>query len=272
LRQAQKLEGIGQLAGGIAHEFNNLLQVIVGYTRYGLLGLNPEEDRFRDLQQVLEAAGKASTLIKQLLGFSRRKVIQLQSVDANNVVLDLFKLIRPTIGKLITAKHFLGENAGMVYADPVELQQALLNICLNSRDAMPNGGILTIETERVALAEPFPDTNFQIPTGEYVIFSVSDTGSGISRNVRQHMFEPFFTMKEVGKGTGLGLSMVYGMVRQHKGAIRVESEIGAGTKISLYLPSGELHASMETAEVPGQGIAIGGLGQYGVEAATLESV
>jgi PAS domain S-box-containing protein len=261
LRQAQKLEGVGQLAGGIAHEFNNLLQVIEGYTRYGMEGLDTEEDRYRDLEQVLEAAEKASTLTKQLLGFSRRKAIQPKSVDANRVVRDLFNLIRPTVGKLITAKYFLGDDAGKVYADAVDLQQALLNLCLNARDAMPGGGILTVKTEKAVIDGPFQDSHFEIQPGNYVAFSVSDTGTGIPREVQQRMFEPFFTTKEVGTGTGLGLSMVYGMVRQHKGAIEVESEIGKGTNIKLYLPCGESQAAAAGAEGRGQGIAIGGLGQ-----------
>jgi PAS domain S-box-containing protein len=248
LLQAQKLESVGQLAGGVAHEFNNLLQVIEGYTRYGMEGLDPEEDRCRDLQQVLEAADRAATLTRQLLGFSRHKAIQPKSVDANLVVRDLIKLIRPTIGKLITVMYFLGDDVDMVYADAVDLQQALLNLCLNARDAMPAGGKLTVKTEKVVIDSPFQDSQFEIQPGPYVVFGVSDTGSGIPREIQHRIFEPFFTTKEVGKGTGLGLSMVYGMVRQHKGAIQVESEAGKGTSFKLYMPSENKLAAEEGLE------------------------
>ncbi len=261
LRHAQKLEGVGQLAGGIAHEFNNLLQVIEGYTHYGMEGLDPGEERYGDLRQVLEASQKASTLTRQLLGFSRRKAIQLKSVDANHIVRELFNLIRPTIGKLITVKYFLGEDVGMVYADAVDLQQALLNLCLNARDAMPSGGMLTVRTERAVITGPFLDSHFEIQPGQYVAFSVSDTGCGIPRDIQQRMFEPFFTTKEVGNGTGLGLSMVYGMVQQHKGAIKVESELGKGANIKLYLPSGGTAAPEEGAADGRPGIAMNALGR-----------
>jgi PAS domain S-box-containing protein len=250
LWQAQKLEGVGQLAGGVAHEFNNLLQVIEGYTRYAMEGLDPQETRYNDLEQVLDAADRAATLTRQLLGFSRRKAVQLESVDANQVVQDLIKLIRPTIGKLISVNYSLGNDVGMVHADAVDLQQALLNLCLNARDAMPAGGLLTIKTAKTVLDQPIHDTHFDIPIGKYVVFSVSDTGCGISREVQQKMFEPFFTTKEVGKGTGLGLSMVYGMVRQHKGAILIESEVDRGTEIELLLPIAEAAQTEENAEIP----------------------
>jgi PAS domain S-box-containing protein len=237
LRQAQKLDGVGQLAGGVAHEFNNLLQVITGFTRYGMKGLDPEEDRYHDYQHVLEAADRATALTRQLLGFSRRKAIQPKCVDANRVVRDLIQILRPTLGKLIIINELLGDDVGMIYADTVDLQQSLLNLCLNARDAMPAGGILTIKTEKTVIDCSCQFSRFEILPGCYVIFSVSDMGCGISPQNQQHIFEPFYSTKEVGQGTGLGLSMVYGMVQQHHGAIQVESEVGQGTCIKLYLPS-----------------------------------
>jgi signal transduction histidine kinase len=252
LRQAQKLEGVGQLAGGVAHEFNNLLQVIEGYTRYGMQGLDPDEQRFDDLKQVLDAADRAAVLTKQLLGFSRHKAVQLKSVDANAVLRDLTLLLRPVLGKLITLQTFFGENVGQVFADAVDLQQTLLNLCLNSRDAMPTGGIISIKTERVAITEIFRESRFDLIPGDYVVYSVTDTGAGIPREIQQRIFEPFFTTKEVGKGTGLGLSMVYGMVRQHRGAIQLESELGRGTTFKIYLPTAETRESDESERVPEQ--------------------
>lgn len=236
LRQAQKLEGVGQLAGGIAHEFNNLLQVISNYTRYGMEGLDPSGERYGDLQQVLEAADRATTLTRQLLGFSRRNVVQLKTIDANLVVRDLLKLVRPTIGGHIILKAVPSSEAVTIYADPGELKQALFNLCLNARDAMPSGGKLTIKTDSISLKEPLREPNFDIPPGRFVVFSISDTGCGIPHDIQQRIFEPFFTTKEVGKGTGLGLAMVYGFVMRHKGAVRIESEVGKGTNIILYLP------------------------------------
>ncbi len=238
LRQSQKLEGVGQLAGGVAHEFNNLLQVIDGYTCAGMEGLAPEEERYTDLDQVRKAAERAASLTRQLLGFSRRRAIEPKSTDANLLVHDLAKLIRPTIGEHIFLQLALSDDVGTVYADAVELQQALLNLCLNARDAMRAGGTLVLKTERTFVSEPLWDSHFDIKPGPYVIFSVCDTGCGIPRDIQQRIFEPFFTTKEVGKGTGLRLALVYGVVRQHKGAIHVYSEVGMGTTFKLYLPPG----------------------------------
>jgi len=251
LRQAQKLEGVGQLAGGVAHEFNNLLQVIHGYTSAGMEGLRPEEERYADLSQVRKAAERAAALTRQLLGFSRRRAIEPRSTDANLVVRDLVKLIRPAIGEQISLELALGDDVGRVYADAGELQQALLNLCLNARDAMPCGGTLMLKTEKAVVAEPFWDAHFDIKPGTYVVFSVSDTGCGIPRDIQQRIFEPFFTTKEVGKGTGLGLALVYGVVRQHKGAIHLYSEVGVGTTFKLYLPPGEGDAEEDFVEEAG---------------------
>ena len=257
LRQSQKLEGVGQLAGGIAHEFNNLLQVIDGYACAGMEGLAREEERYADLDQVRKAAERAGTLTRQLLGFSRRRPIERKSTDANLLVHDLAKLIRPTIGEHISLDLALGDDVGTVYADAGELQQALLNLCVNARDAMRaptgtmrsmvgrSGGSLILKTEKAVVTEPLWDVHFDIQPGKYVVFSVSDTGCGIPRDIQRRIFEPFFTTKEVGKGTGLGLALVYGVVRQHKGAIHVYSEVGVGTTFKLYLPPGNEQADEE---------------------------
>ena len=236
LRQAQKLEGVGQLAGGIAHEFNNLLQAIGGYTSYAMQGLSPTEERYNDLEQVLKASERATVLTRQLLGFSRRRAIQPKSTDANALVHDLVRLAKPAVGAHISLELALRDDVGTVYADPGELQQALLNLCINARDAMPSGGTLTLRTETAVVVEPFWDAHFDVKPGRYVVFAVSDTGCGIPHDIQQRIFEPFFTTKDVGKGTGLGLALVYGIVRQHHGAIYVYSEVGKGATFKLYLP------------------------------------
>jgi PAS domain S-box-containing protein len=250
LRQAQKLEGVGQLAGGVAHEFNNLLQVIGGYTGYAMEGLDPQEERYRDLEQVLKASERATALTRQLLGFSRRRVLEPKPTDANLLVRDLVKLVRPAIGEHISLELALAEDAGTVYADSGELEQAILNLCVNARDAMPSGGTILLKTERVFLTEPFWDPQVDLAAGPYVVFSVADTGCGIPRDIQQRVFEPFFTTKEVGKGTGLGLAMVYGIVRQHKGAIHLYSEVGIGTTFKLYLPVGDGDTEETCSEEP----------------------
>ena len=238
LREAQKLEAVGLLAGGIAHEFNNLLQVIGGYAACASEGLSPQEPRYKDLQQVCTAADRAAALTRQLLGFSRRRTLQPENVDPNHLVADLAQMLRPLVGGRISVETVLREDIGTVYADPGELQQALLNLCLNARDAMPSGGKLLLSADTVILREAFWEPRFQIEPGRYVVFGVTDTGQGISAEVQKHIFEPFFTTKEVGKGTGLGLAMVYGVVQQHKGAIHVYSEPGKGAAFKVYLPSG----------------------------------
>ena len=236
LREAQKLEAVGQLAGGIAHEFNNLLQAIGGYANCAKEGLAPEEQRYQDLQQVLSAAERAGGLTRQLLRFSRRRVLQPAIVDPNQVVANLAEMLRPLIGEHIALEMALGNDAGTVQVDADEFQQALLNLCLNARDAMPAGGTLTLRTGSVTLRNPLWDSRFQITPGRHAVLSVSDTGCGMSAEVQRRIFEPFFTTKEVGKGTGLGLAMVYGVVQQHQGAIHVYSEVGKGTTFKIYLP------------------------------------
>ncbi len=248
LREAQKLEAVGLLAGGVAHEFNNLLQVISGYTTCAMEDLSPQEQRYKDLQQVRAATNRAATLTRQLLGFSRRRALQPDKVDPSQLVAGLTEMLRPLVGDRISVEVALRDDIGTVYADPGELQQALLNLCLNARDAMPSGGTLLLNTDSVVLSEAFWEPRFHIEPGRYVVFGVTDTGQGISAEVQRHIFEPFFTTKEVGKGTGLGLAMVYGVVQQHKGAIHVYSEPGKGTTFKVYLPSGDRNREEEEVE------------------------
>jgi PAS domain S-box-containing protein len=237
LRQAQKMEAIGTLAGGVAHEFNNLLQAIQGYTHYAIEGLSDDDERRQDLVQVLKASERATTLTRHLLGFSRREVLQLTDLDPNAQVQDLVKMLRPLIGENIEIELNLAENVGKVHADVGHLQQLLMNLCVNARDAMPQGGMLLIKTENLILTENDEDLCRDLELGRYLVLSVADTGCGISPQHKERIFEPFFTTKGIGKGTGLGLPMVYGVVRQHQGTIRVDSEVGMGTTFRIYLPT-----------------------------------
>jgi two-component system, cell cycle sensor histidine kinase and response regulator CckA len=237
LRQSQKMEAIGTLAGGVAHEFNNLLQAIQGYTLYAINGLPEDDERRHDLQQVLKASERATTLTRQLLGFSRREVLRLADLDPNEQVRDLVKLLRPLIGADIEVEMNLAPDIGMVHADAGHLQQLLMNLCVNARDAMPQGGKLLIKTENLLLTNNLSELRRDLEPGRYLVLSVTDNGCGMTSEVRDRIFEPFFTTKGVGKGTGLGLPMVYGVVRQHNGTVRVYSEVGMGTSFRIYLPA-----------------------------------
>jgi signal transduction histidine kinase len=251
LRHSQKMELVGQLAGGIAHEFNNLLQAIEGYTAYAMEGLAPQEERYQDLQQVLNASDRASALTRQLLGFSRRSILEKRHVDPNRVVKDLARMIRPLMGARIQLALDLASEIGVIDADPGELQQALLNLCLNARDAMPCGGTMTLKTEYGPCRADDCGKNPQTP---HSIIHVIDTGCGMSPESLQRVFEPFYTTKDVGKGTGLGLANVYGIVHQHGGTAHVESEVGKGTKFTICLPA---IGAAETVEEPQEASADG---------------
>ena len=237
LRQAQKLEAVGQLAGGIAHDFNNILQAIFGYTEMARSGLAPTERRAEDLDQVKKGAERAAKLTQQLLAFSRRQMIQPQDIDLNGVITDLSKMLHRVIGEHIELDLKLGQSAGSVHADPGTLEQVLMNLCVNARDAMPGGGQLVIETRHVVLDDAFAQAHPGVPPGKYALLSVTDTGDGMEAETVEHIFEPFFTTKDTGKGTGLGLSMVYGIIKQHRGLIDCQSERNKGTCFNIYLPS-----------------------------------
>jgi PAS domain S-box-containing protein len=235
LRQTQKMEAIGTLSGGIAHDFNNLLTVIKGYT--GLVLNSAPDDSTRALvAHIDEAADRAAALTSQLLAYSRRQVLQPRVLNLNALVLNLDKLLQRLIGEDITMKTVIEPNLGSVKADPGQIEQVIMNLAVNARDAMPKGGSLTIETANVNLDEGYSRTHEGVRPGPQIMLAVSDTGSGIDTATRSHIFEPFFTTKGIGRGTGLGLSMAYGIVKQSGGSIEVYSEPGHGTTFKIYLP------------------------------------
>jgi two-component system, cell cycle sensor histidine kinase and response regulator CckA len=236
LRQAQKMEAIGQLAGGVAHDFNNLLQAMLGYGEIALNGVEGDSSVHADIEEVLKAGHRAKTLVRQLLAFSRRQVLEMQDVDLNLLIGDLMKMIRRVIGEHITLEVISGHELGVVRADAGQLEQILMNLCVNARDAMPEGGTITIETENVLIDDMYADTHPWVEPGRYVLTSVTDTGCGMDEETIGSIFEPFFTTKEVGEGTGLGLSTVYGLVKQHLGVVHAYSELDRGTSFKVYLP------------------------------------
>ncbi|MBT1514372.1 CHASE3 domain-containing protein [Bradyrhizobium sp. SRL28] len=236
LLQSQKLDAIGKLTGGVAHDFNNMLTVITGTTETLVAGLTHEPALQKTAELIDQAAERCSELIQHLLAFARRQPLQPRNVDINATVLDIAKLLRPTLGEQIEVDSILEQEVATAHIDASQLANSLLNMAINARDAMPNGGKLLLETRNVVLDEAYAQANPDSKPGPYVMLAVSDNGAGMSQEVLDKVFEPFFTTKEVGKGSGLGLSMVYGFVKQSGGHIRIYSEIGHGTTIKLYLP------------------------------------
>jgi len=236
LRQQQRLESVGQLAAGLAHDFNNLLTGIIGFTRFVYEALPAEAASREDLAEVLALAGRAVALIRQLLAFSRKQVLQPVPVDLNQLVSDIAKMLGRLIGEHIDMRCHPAADLGVVLVDPGQIEQVLVNLAVNARDAMPEGGKLTIETANIAVDEEYARVHAGMLPGSYVMLTVSDNGCGIESSVLESIFEPFFTTKGVGKGTGLGLSTVYGIVKQHGGHILVTSELGSGTTFKVYLP------------------------------------
>jgi PAS domain S-box-containing protein len=239
LRQSQKMEAIGRLAGGIAHDFNNLLTVIRGYSQLSLMDLKGNEKLKGHLDEVQKAAQKAADLTHHLLAFSRRQIMEMKILDLNALLKDLDKMLHRVIGEDIELTYRLSSDIGKVRVDPGQMEQVILNLAVNARDAMPSGGRLTIETSNAELDEAYAHTHLGSKPGHYVMMSVSDTGLGMSPEVRERAFEPFFTTKDQGKGTGLGLSTCYGIVKQSGGNIWAYSESGRGTTFKIYLPRAE---------------------------------
>jgi two-component system cell cycle sensor histidine kinase/response regulator CckA len=249
-RQAQKMEAVGRLAGGVAHDFNNLLMVISGYTEVILNKLGAENPLLEKARAVQQAADRATTLTRQLLAFSRKQLLELKVVDVNSIVGDMERLLRPLIGENIELITHLAPTAGHTRADAGQLEQVLMNLVVNAKDAMPSGGKLTIETQDVAIDEVQRRGPTFIRPGNYVLLSVIDTGTGMDKETQSRIFEPFFTTKEMGKGTGLGLSTVYGIVKQSGGYVLVQSEEGRGSTFQIYLPRVEDPAEPNAAPPP----------------------
>jgi two-component system cell cycle sensor histidine kinase/response regulator CckA len=250
LLQSQKLEGIGQLAGGIAHDFNNLLTAIGGYA--DLIGdALPSDPRMRsDLEEIQKAVTRASALTRQLLAFARKQIIEPRVLNINDLIGDMDKLLRRVIGEDIELLCHYAPNIGCVKADPGQIEQVIMNLAVNARDAMPDGGKLTIETRDVFLDKSYAQGHQDVAEGSYVLVAVSDTGMGMDADVQSHAFEPFFTTKAQGKGTGLGLSTCYGILKQHGGNIWVYSEVGQGTTFKIYLPRSDEPAGTNATQLP----------------------
>ncbi|MCK5840810.1 MAG: PAS domain S-box protein [Candidatus Sabulitectum sp.] len=236
LRQAQKMEAVGQLAGGVAHDFNNLLQVINGYTELVLAEINKEHSAYEFIKEIAKAGDRAQSLVSQLLSFSRRQIINPVDLDLNEVTEKLMKMIRRVIGEHIQCEFIPGYELGTIKADSGQMEQILMNLCVNSRDALAGGGSISIETGNVLIDAEYARIHPWAKPGRYVLLSVTDDGCGMDKKTLAGIFDPFFTTKSIGKGTGLGMSTVYGIVKQHNGEIQVYTEPGKGTVIKIYLP------------------------------------
>ena len=236
LRQSQKMEAVGQLAGGVAHDFNNLLMLVQAHNERLRSRLAPGDPAHQDALEIERAVTRATSLTRQLLAFGRKQVLQSRVLDLNHVVTDVVKMLSPVISTQVELSVLLAPSLGSVKADPSQIEQIILNLAVNARDAMPHGGRLILETRNVEVDEAYARNHDGVPTGQYVMLSVCDTGVGMDGETQAHIFEPFFTTKEPGKGTGLGLATVYGVVKQMGGAIWVRSEPGNGIIFEIYLP------------------------------------
>jgi nitrogen-specific signal transduction histidine kinase/CheY-like chemotaxis protein len=236
LRQAQKMEAIGQLTGGMAHDFNNLLSIIIGNLDFLAERLPPRPDLHELLKEALDAALQGADLNQRLLAFARLQPLQPKEVDINELTHRISRLLRRTLGESIEITLDRGDGIWPVLVDPAQLEASLVNIANNARDAMPSGGVLTIATTNRFLDEDYAAAHPGVVPGSYAMIEISDSGTGIAPEILGHIFEPFFTTKELGKGTGLGLSMVFGFIKQSGGHISVYSEVGVGTTFRLYLP------------------------------------
>jgi two-component system, cell cycle sensor histidine kinase and response regulator CckA len=249
LQQSRKMEAVGRLAGGIAHDFNNLLTIITGYTDLALSRPAIPLELRGDIERIENAAARAAALVRQLLAFSRKQVLQPKILDLNSIVVNLDKLLRRLMDDNIEMTTSVSQNVGKVKADPAQIEQVLMNLVVNARDAMPQGGHIVIETANVDLDSTYADGHATVKPGRYVMLAVSDTGVGMDRETVAHIFEPFYTTKESGRGTGLGLSTVYGIVKQSGGYVWVYSEVGEGSSFKVYLPRVEESVD-DTAPLP----------------------
>ena len=243
LAQAQKMESVGRLAGGVAHDFNNILSVILGHGELMLEGISDDSPLREDVSSIVASGERARDLTRQLLAFSRKQVLDVKILDLNTVVQGMSKMTKRLLGEDINVHIHLRADMADVRADATQLEQVLMNLCVNARDAMPEGGSLTIETDTITLTEHNGPSN--VPCGTYIVLSVSDTGCGMDEATQQRVFEPFFTTKEKGKGTGLGLATAYGIVKQHGGEISVSSKPGCGTTFKVYLPQAQASTCKE---------------------------
>jgi PAS domain S-box-containing protein len=250
--QAQKMEAIGNLAGGIAHDFNNLLAAIMGYAEIIMMDLPANPPYHPYLQEIVKVANRGASLTRQLLAFSRKQIMQLRVFNLNEVVAEMDTMLRRLIGEDIDLVTIISPELEAVQADPAQIEQVIMNLAVNARDAMPRGGKLTIETGNVYLDEAFAQAHHAVVPGPYVMLALSDSGSGMDAETKSRIFEPFFTTKELGKGTGLGLATVYGIVRQSGGNIWIYSEPGQGTTFKIYLPrvAGEVEPIKSEAPAP----------------------
>ena len=246
LRQAQKMEAVGQLAGGIAHDFNNLLTSIIGNSSLALATMSPEDPNREMLADIKEVGERAAGLTRQILAFSRRQVLRPEIVCLNQVVVGLEPLLARTLGEDVEPPSSWRLICSDTRVDPHQMEQVLMNLALNARDAMPEGGHLVVETANVKLDRAYCRAHPGVESGRYVMLAVSDTGCGMDGETKSHIFEPFFTTKEVGKGTGLGLSTVFGIVKQSGGSISVYSEPGKGSTFKVYLPVSQTTVAPET--------------------------
>jgi signal transduction histidine kinase len=237
LKQLERFEAIGRLAGGIAHDFNNIIGTVMGWAQMGYEEASPYPGMQQRFQKIRAEAQRAAGLTSQLLTFARRQVLQPRHLDLNQSISNLAPLLETATGAHVEVKNVLAPDLGVIRADPTQIDQALMNLYLNARDAMPSGGQLVIETRNVRLDESFCRTHPDAKPGEYVLLTVSDTGVGMDKATLDRIFEPFFTTKELGRGTGLGLATVYGVVQQHEGFIRVDTEPGKGSAFHLYFPA-----------------------------------